>query len=116
MRKRLNASEVLYKWKLIIKLQNKVKLQAVRNNNVKKLKFILNEWCEFIDIVSKYIVIYNFFQNDVIERGIKTSENQIRIMLQNVKLFIKFWFEIKETDAYVRNRVITDSMIDEKKN
>ena len=74
----------------MIELQNEVKLQAVRNDNVKEFKFVLNEWCEFIDIVSEYIVIYNFFQNDVVERGIRTSENQIRVMFQDVKLFIKF--------------------------
>ena len=43
LRKRLNASKILYKWKLMIKLQNEIKLQTIRNNNVKKLKFILNE-------------------------------------------------------------------------
>ena len=98
----------------MIKLQNEIKLQAVRSDNVKKFKFILNEWCEFIDIISKYIVIYNFFQNGVIERGIKTNENQIRIMFQNVELFIKFWFKAEKANAYVRNRVTTNSMINEK--
>ena len=75
LRQRSDASKVLYKWKLMIELQNEIKLQVIRNDNVKKLKFILNEWCEFINIVSKYIVVYNFFQNDVVERGIRTSEN-----------------------------------------
>ena len=90
LRKRLNALKIFHKWKLMIKLQNEIKLQIIRSDNVKKLKFILNKWCEFIDIVSKYIIVYNFFQNDVIERDIKINENQIRIMLQDVELFIKF--------------------------
>ena len=50
----------------------------------------IHEWCEFSDIISKYIVIYNFFQNDVVECDIRTSENRIRVMLQDAKLFIKF--------------------------
>ena len=61
LRKRSNASETFYKWKLMIELQSEIKLQAICNDNVKEFKFILNKWCEFIDIVSKYIVIYNFF-------------------------------------------------------
>ena len=35
-------------------------------------------------------------------------------MFQNVELFIKFWFEVKKTDAYIRNCVITNSIIDKK--
>ena len=61
LRKRSDALKVFYKWKLIIKLQNEVKLQTICNDNVKEFKFILNEWCKFIDIVSEYIIIYNLF-------------------------------------------------------
>ena len=112
-RKRIDALKVFNKWKLKIKLKIQRKLQTIRCNNVKKLKFIFNFWCEFIDIVLQYIVFYNFIQNDVIKRVIKTIENQIRTMIQNAKLFIKFWFETKKTNAYVRNRMNTKSIIDD---
>ena len=74
----------------------------------------MNEWCKFIDIISKYIVIYNFFQNNVIERKIKIIENQIQVMLQNVELSIKFWLEIEKVNIYVRNHIIINSMINKK--
>ena len=59
-RKRSNVVETFHKWKLKIKLQCQAKVQAIRNDNVKELKFVLNEWCNSIDIASKYIVFYNF--------------------------------------------------------
>ena len=89
-RKRIDASKVLNKWKLKMKLEIEKRLQAIRCDNVKKLKSILDSWCAFIDIVSQYIVFYNFIQNDVTKRDIKTIENQIRTMIQNAKLFMKF--------------------------
>ena len=113
LRKRTDASKALNKWKLKMKLKIERRLQTIRCDNVKKLKSILYFWCAFIDIVSQYIVFYNFIQNDVIKRDIKTIENQIRTMIQNAKLFIKFWFETKKTNAYVRNRVNTNSIVDD---
>ena len=80
-RKRIDASKIFNKWKLKIKLKTQRKLQTIRCNNVKKLKFIFNFWCEFIDIVLQYIVFYNFIQNDVIKRVIKIIENRIRTMI-----------------------------------
>ena len=112
-RKRADASKALNKWKLKMKLEIERKLQTVRCDNVKELKSILDSWCAFIDIVSQYTVLYNFIQNDVAERDIKTIENQIRTMTQDAKLFMKFWFEAEKTNAYVRNRVNTDSVVDD---
>ena len=112
-RKRVDASKALNKWKLKMKLEIERRLQTIRYDNVKELKSIFDLWCAFIDIVSQYIVFYNFIQNDVTKRDIKTIENQIRTMIQDAKLFMKFWFEAKKTNAYVRNRVNTNSIIDD---
>ena len=112
-RKRVDASKIFNKWKLKMKLEIERRLQTIRCDNVKKLKSILDSWCAFIDIVSQYIVLYNFIQNDVTKRDIKTIENQIRTMIQDAKLLMKFWFEAKKTNAYVRNRVNTNSIVDD---
>ena len=111
LRKRFDAFVALFKWKLKIKLQFFAKLQIVRNDNAKKLKFTLNEWYEFIDIISKYIIVYNSNQNDVTKRNIKIIENQVKIMFQNIDLFLKFWLEIIDFDIYIRNRVIIEFVI-----
>ena len=111
-RKRIDVSKTFNKWQLKMKLKIEKRLQTIRCDNVKKLKSIFDSWYAFIDIVSQYIVFYNFIQNDVTKYDIKTIENQIRTMIQNAKLFMKFWFEIKKTNAYVRNRVNRNWIVD----
>ena len=113
LRKRFDALEALWKWKLKTKLQCFVKLQVVRNDNVIELKFTLDEWCTFIDIELKYTIAYNFIQNDVIERDIKIIENQVKVMIQDVDLLLKFWLETIEANAYVRNRVAFELVIND---
>ena len=113
LRNRAKEVKALRKWKLRIELQCQIKLLTIRNDNVLKLKFILNEWCKFIDIVSQYTISYNFNQNDVTKRDIKITKNQIRAMIQDANLFMKFWFEIDEIDAYVRNRVVTRLIVND---
>ena len=78
--KRIDALNAFNKWKLKMKLKIEKRLQTICCNNVKKLKSIFDLEFAFIDIVSQYIVLYNFIQNDVIKRDIKTIENQIRTM------------------------------------
>ena len=81
---------------------------------------ILKNWNSFwtnnvILLISfqKYIVVYNSIQNDIIERDIKIMKNQIRIIIQNARLSMKFWFETNLTNAYIQNRVVTNSNVDE---
>lgn len=113
LQKRSDAVETLRKWKLEIELQNDAKLQAVRSDNVKELKFFLDEWCSSIGIISQYTISYNSIQNEIAERGIRITENQIRVMIKDVGLFIEFWHEASRADAYIRNRVDTRFIIDE---
>ena len=115
LRKRSDAVEALHKWKLKTKLQCQAKLQAVRSDNVKELKSVLNEWCNSIGIVSEYTVLYNSIQNGIAERGIKTIENQIRAMIQDVGLLMEFWLEADLADAYIRDRVATRPIVDDDK-
>lgn len=112
LHKRADAVAVLRKWKLEMKLQSETFLQIVRSDNVKELKSVLNEWCESIEIIFQYTVAYNSIQNDVIKRGIRTTENQIRAMIKNAELPIKFWPKTQKTNIYIRNRIATDSTVD----
>ena len=110
LRKRFDASETLCKWKLKIELQSSIKLQAMRDDNVIELKFTLNSWWASIDIVLEYIFAKNSIQNDVVEHDIKIIENQIKVMLQDASLSLKFWFEAKEINVCVRNIVDIESI------
>ena len=96
-----------------MKLQSFASLQAVRSDNVKKLKSTLNKWYASIDIEPEYIIVYNSLQNDVAERAIRITKNQIRIMLQNADLPLEFWPEADEANIYVRNRVAIDLVIND---
>ncbi len=51
LKQRFNASDALQKWKLSIKFYNNIKLLSIHNDNIMKLKIILNNWCLSIDIV-----------------------------------------------------------------
>ena len=112
LRKRADAPEALNKWKLKVELETGRRLQAVRCDNAKELKSILDPWCASIGIVPQYTVPYNSIQNGVAERGIRTTENQIRAMTQDAELPMEFWPEAGEADAYVRNRVNTGPVVD----
>ena len=111
--KQSNAITKLREWKLKVELKNETILQTIKNDNAKKLKAVLNKWCESIEIISQYIVLYNLIQNDVIERNIKITKNQIRAMIKNAELSIEFWFEIDKINVYIQNRVDIDSMMNE---
>ena len=111
--KRTDAVAALRKRKLKTELHSEIILRIVRNDNVKKLKSILNKWYNSIKIIFHYIIVYNSIQNDIVERKIKTIENQIRAMIKNAKLSIKFWSEIGKTDVYIRNRVEIEFMMNE---
>ena len=111
LRKRSDAPEALRKWKLRIELQCSAKVQAVRSDNATELRSTLDEWCASIDIEPEYTVAYNSIQNGVVERGIRTTENQFRAMLQDAGLPLEFWPEAAEADSYVRNRVATGPVI-----
>lgn len=112
LRQRSDAVEALRKWKLKIELQSGAKLQAVRSDNATELKSILDEWCSSIGITPQYTVPYNSIQNGVAERGIRTTENQIRAMIKDAELPIEFWPEAGGADAYIRNRVATGPIVD----
>ena len=113
LKKRSDAPEALHKWKLMVELQSQARLQAVRSDNAKELKSILDEWCSSIGIVPEYTVAYNFIQNDIAERGIRTTENDVRAMIQDAGLPMEFWPEAAQTDAYVRNRLDTGPTIND---
>jgi len=52
LKQQFNASDALWKWKLNIELHSNVKLLSVCNDNIIKLKVILNDWCSSVDIAS----------------------------------------------------------------
>ncbi len=53
-------------------------------------------------------------QNDVTERVIRIIKNLIRVMIKKAELLIEFWAEAAETDFYLRNRIVTELIINGK--
>ncbi|KAI1005398.1 hypothetical protein K3495_g2817 [Podosphaera aphanis] len=55
---------------------------------------------------------YTSSQNGPAERAIQTTENGIRAMLEDAKLSVEFWCFAAQTDAYLRNRLEKDPIIE----
>ena len=115
LKKRANAIKVLRKWRLTIELKIKIKLLTIRNDNALKFKFILDEWKKFTNIEIQYNEIHTFKQNKIFERNIRITKNNIRVMIKKTNLFIEFWSKTTTIDVYIRNRVDTNSVMNEKK-
>ena len=112
LRKRSDAQEVLRQWKLQVELKSGAKLISVRCDNAGELKDIVDEWCTSIGVTPEYTEPYNSWQNGIGERGIRTTENQIRAMIKDAGLPFDFWPEAARADTYVRNRVATGPIVD----
>ena len=115
LKKRSNAVKTLRKWRFQIELKTNVKLLIVRNDNVLKLKNIFDEWNKTSEIEIQYIKTYISKQNDVFERDIRITKNNIRIMIKKVDLFIEFWAKTTMIDNYIRNRVEIDFVVNDEK-
>ena len=75
----------------------------------------LDEWNKTNEIEIQYIETYTSKQNDVFERNIRITKNNIRIMIKKVDLFIEFWAKTTIIDNYIRNRVKIDFVVNDEK-
>ena len=82
--------KILQKWRLTIELKIEVKLLTIRSDNALKLKFIFDEWKKFTNIEAQYNEVYTFKQNEIFERNIRITKNNIRVMIKKTSLFIEF--------------------------
>ena len=115
LKKRTDAMKTLRKWRLTIELKIEIKLLTIRNNNVLKFKFILDEWKKFTNIEVQYNEAHTFKQNKIFERNIRITKNNIRVMIKEANLFIEFWSKTTMIDVYIRNRVDTNLVMNEKR-
>ena len=115
LKKQTNAIKVLRKWRLTIELKIEIKLLTIRSDNALKLKFILDEWEKFTNIETQYNEVHTFKQNEIFERDIRITKNNIRVMIKKTNLFIEFWSKTATIDIYIRNRVGTSSIMNKKK-
>ncbi len=76
----------------------------MRCDNAKELRKILEEWGRSIGIEPQFTKVYRSSQNDVAERGIQTTESNVRAMIKDAHLPLEFWDEAAEAEAYIRNR------------
>ena len=90
LKKRADAMKILQKWRLTIELKIEVKLLTIRSDNALKLKFIFDEWKKFTNIEAQYNEVYTFKQNEIFERNIRITKNNIRVMIKKTSLFIEF--------------------------
>ena len=97
-----------------MKLQTERKLKAIRLDNASELLSIVRDWVKKYDLILQDTESYTSHQNDVVERSIQITENSIRAMMKNSDLSLEFWDEAAMINAYLRNRIVTESLIDEK--
>ena len=115
LKRRANAMKALRKWRLTVELKIEVRLLTVRNDNALKLKFILDEWKKFTGIEAQYNEVHTFKQNEIFERNIRITKNNIRVMIKKTSLLIEFWSKTATVDVYIRNRVDTSSVMNEER-
>ncbi len=108
------ASQTLQEWWLKTELQTDAKILAVQSNNKMKLRFILNDWCKFLNITLQYMMFYMSIQNDVVKRVIWIMKNSVHVMIKETQLSIKFWVQTAQTDVYLHNWTAIDFLIDSK--
>ena len=96
-------------------MRTNVKLLIVRNDNVLKFKNIFDEWSKTSEIETQYIETYTSKQNDVFERDIRITENNIRVIIKEIDLLIEFWAKTTMIDNYIRNRVEIDFVVNDEK-
>jgi hypothetical protein len=77
LRDRTKVKLTLKTWKRSQELASGSKLKAMRTNNGGELKSTLDEWGTEIGIQPQYTVPYTSSQNEVAERNIQTTENNI---------------------------------------
>jgi len=112
LKQRSDAPDALRKWKLSVELHSDARLLSVRSDNATELKVTLNSWCSSVGIASQYTVPHMSIQNGVAERVIRTTENSVRAMIKDAELLIEFWAEAAKTDVYLRNRTVTEPLVD----
>lgn len=101
-------------WKKVVELQSNKKLKAVRLDNAKELLSIVNQWVKECGLILQDTEPYTSHQNGIAERSIQTTEGCIRAMLHDAELPIEFWDEAAIASSYLKNRVPTGPVTNEK--
>lgn len=107
-----DSQNFLRAWKLKVELQISLKLQAVRSDQAPELLELLREWEKEFGIAMNPTEAYNSLQNGVAERGIQSSENDMRAMLKDSLMPNEFWPEALEAGIYLRNRTASGPEVD----
>ena len=97
-----------------MKFQTRRYLKAVRLNNIFKLLKLIKDWIVKYDLTLQDIELYILYQNDIAERAIQIIEISIRVIIYNTQLLIEFQDEVAIIDAYLRNRIVIDPVINDK--
>ena len=111
---RKSISVELDTWKTIMELQTGRKLKVIRLDNALELLSIVRDWVKKYDLILQDIESYTSHQNGVVERSIQITENSIRAIMKNLDLSLEFWDEAAMINAYLRNRIVIESLINEK--
>lgn len=101
-------------WKNTVELQTGRKLKAVRLDNAPELLSLVKDWVKKHGLTLQDTEPYTSHQNGIAERAIQTTEANVRAMLQDAQLPMQFWDEAAMADAYLRNRIASGPIIDEK--
>jgi len=114
LKRRSDAPEALRKWRVKTEHLSGAKLISVRSDNAAELKAEFESWCTALGIGPQYTEPYHSIQNGVVERAIRTTENNVRAMIKDAELPIEFWVEAAVAEAYLRSRTAVGPITDGK--
>jgi len=83
-----DAPAELAKWKMVVELRTNLKVRATRSDNALELIQAIEDWESGVQ--HQTTTIASSHQNGKIERNIQTAEANIRAMLTESKMPIKF--------------------------
>ena len=90
IKQRKDVPAVLSHWKESTEFHTDARLKSIRSDGAPELVAMLEDWVQQYKIRMENTVPYMSSQNGVAERGIQTSEDSIRAMLQEAELPVCF--------------------------
>ncbi|KAI0992407.1 hypothetical protein K3495_g15778, partial [Podosphaera aphanis] len=90
---------------IVLEKQSGEEILAGRSDGAPEILKIFGEWKSKKGVVPQTTAPYSSNQNGVAERGIQTSENEARALLQDSEMPVEFWDYAVESGAYIRNRL-----------
>ena len=100
LRNKDNIIPALNNLAIILERQSGEKILASRSDNAGEIQKVLGEWKTQDGVIPQATAPYSSYQNGTAERGIQSSEHNIRSMLKDAQLPVEFWCYAAEADGH----------------